>query len=274
MGQENKLLTPFSLSALEKLADIIAAHHTGSGITELFRKAGFPEIRHDGSTKRWFVKRALEQIHQQPYGPYNVLKVVEALCNPEEFIGAPQIQEQLLEKVNQILGFYALSVGADGKVRRTSGAETVLTVRQAEGRRFDERGFHSEIRKHARQLFCEGHYFHAVLECCKALEKYVREKSGIDKHGADLMGAALNLTHGPLKVNTQRTESERNQQEGVMHLCIGLMRAIRNPASHEPALDWVITREDALDLLSLISYLFRQIDRAVCFKLGTEGERG
>lgn len=266
-SDENKTLKLFSLSALEKLADIVADYHTGSGITELFRKAGFPEIRHDGSTKRWFVYQALQQVHQQHYGPYNVLKVIEALCNPEEFIGKPQVQQQVLEKVNEILRFYDLFVGEDGKVRRSSETETALTTRLLEGRRFDERGFHPEIRKHARQLFLEGYYFHAVLECCKALEKFVREKSGINKHGAELMSAALNLNNGPLKLNSQRTESERNEQEGVMHLCIGLMRAIRNPASHEPALDWTITREDALDLLSLISYLFRQIEQAVYFRI-------
>jgi len=125
-----------------------------------------------------------------------------------------------LEKVNEVLRFYGLFVGEDGKVRRASEGETVLTTRLVEGRRFDERGFHPEIRKHARQLFLEGHYFHAVLECCKALEKFVREKSRIDKHGADLMDAVLNLNNGPLKVNSQRTESKCNEQEGVMHLCI------------------------------------------------------
>lgn len=265
-SKENKPLNPFSLSALQKLAIIIGDYRTGSEITELFRKAGFPEIRHDRSTKWRFVYHALELIQQQPYGPYNVLKVVEALCNPEEFIGKPEEQQQILGKVNEILRFYNLFVGEDGKVRRTSETETVLTSRLLEGRRFDERGFHPEVRKHARQLFLEGYYFHAVLECCKALEKLVREKSGINKHGADLMSSALNPNNGPLKLNSQRTESERNEQEGVMHLCIGLMRAIRNPASHEPALDWHITREDALDLLSLISYLFHQIDRAVYFR--------
>ncbi len=83
-------------------------------------------------------------------------------------------------------------------------------------------------------------------------------------HGSDLMSAALSLK-GSLKLNTQRTETERNEQEGVMHLCMGLMRAIRNPESHEPELDWPIEREDALDILSLISFLSRQIDGAIFY---------
>ena len=79
------------------------------------------------------------------------------------------------------------------------------------------------------------------------------------------MGAALSLK-GPLKINTQCTETERNEQEGIMHLCIGLMRAIRNPEAHEPELNWSITQEDDLNILSLISFLWRKIDGAVIWR--------
>ena len=78
------------------------------------------------------------------------------------------------------------------------------------------------------------------------------------------MGAALSL-RGPLKINTQRSETEQNEQEGVMHLCMGLMRAIRNPEAHEPELDWTITQEDALNILSLVSFLWQKIDTAKYF---------
>ncbi len=46
-----------------------------------------------------------------------------------------------------------------------------------------------------------------------------------------------------------------------MHLCMGLMIGIRNPIEHEPQLDFEIQRHDALDILSFISYLYRQIDK-------------
>lgn len=55
-----KQIEPFSLSALERIAKIIIGdRYTSSEITELFRKAGFPHIRHDGSTKWRFVYAAL-----------------------------------------------------------------------------------------------------------------------------------------------------------------------------------------------------------------------
>lgn len=38
----------------------------------------------------------------------------------------------------------------------------------------------------------------------------------------------------PLKINNQRTEEELNEQEYIMHLCMELMRAIRNQEVQEP----------------------------------------
>ena len=40
------------------------------------------------------------------------------------------------------------------------------------------------------------------------------------------------------------------------------MSAIRNPTAHEPALHWPISEQDAADILSLVSFLLRQYDKA------------
>jgi uncharacterized protein (TIGR02391 family) len=264
---DERRIDPFSLSALEHLAQIIGDRYTGTEITSFFRKAGFPELRHDGTTKWRFVYRALEEIQGRPHGPYQVARVIEQLCDPQEYFGNAEGHKQIVSSVNEILAFYGFAVDTKtGKVLVTGKTDAALRSRESEEAKFfDSRGFHPEVRKHARLLFLEGHYFHAVFECCKAFDKYVHEKSRIDKHGSELMGAALSLK-GVLKLNTQQTETERSEQEGLMHLCMGFMRAIRNPESHEPELDWPITREDALDILSLISYLYRQIDKTVFYR--------
>ncbi len=261
------MIEPFSLSALERLAKILGELYTGSEITGFFRKAGFPEIRHDGSTKWRFVYNALEQLQTGAYGPYNVAKVIEQLCDPEEYFGSGEAHREVMAEVNEIVGFYGLSVDErKGKIFKVERKEAALRSRESEdARAFDARDLHPDIRKHAHLLFLEGRHFHAVFECCKAFDKYMREKSRIPKHGSELMSGALSLS-GPLKLNAQQSESERNEQEGVMHLCMGLMRAIRNPESHEPERDWPITKEDALDILSLISFLYRRIDEAIVYE--------
>jgi uncharacterized protein (TIGR02391 family) len=130
-------------------------------------------------------------------------------------------------------------------------------------RRFDARGFHAEIVQHCRTLFGQGHFFHAVFEAAKVYNKAVRDKAQSTKDGADLMLAVWDADGGVLKVTACKTDTDKNVQDGIKFLSAGLMRAIRNPTAHEPALHWPITEQDAVDILSFISFLFRQFDRAV-----------
>lgn len=128
---------------------------------------------------------------------------------------------------------------------------------------FAGRGFHAEVQRHARRLFLQRNYFHAVFEAAKAYNKAVREKAKSSKDGQPLMLEVWGCERGVLKITPCMTETDRNVQDGVKFLSAGLMSAIRNPTSHEPAVDWPIGAEDCLDILSFISFLYRRLDAAV-----------
>ena len=68
---------------------------------------------------------------------------------------------------------------------------------------------------------------------------------------------------GVLKITLSLSETDKNFQDGVKFLSAGLMAAVRNPTAHEPALDWPIDEQDASDILSLVSFLLRQHDKAI-----------
>ncbi|NMB97459.1 MAG: TIGR02391 family protein [Clostridiaceae bacterium] len=264
----------FTSSALEQISKIIGDRYTGSEITSFFEKCGFPEYVHDGATKWRFVKRVLHQIQNSTYGSYNIVKIIKILCSPEEFYTNAELHRDIINSVNEVIEFYGLRINTDGTITYLREKRSKPSEKDSEDAKlFASRTLHHEIVKHSKVLFVEGNYFHAVFESCKAFDKYVKEKSCIDKHGTDLMSAALSLK-GPLKLNKQITETEKNEQEGLMHLCMGLMRAIRNPESHEPKLDWNINREDALDILSLISFLYRRIDKTIYFDMTSTNSRG
>lgn len=128
---------------------------------------------------------------------------------------------------------------------------------------FAAREFHPEVIKHARKLFTQANYFHAVFEVAKAYNKLVREKAKSEANGRPLMLAVWGCEKGVLKITPCESETDRNVQDGIRFLSAGLMQAIRNPTAHEPAVDWPISREDCLDVLSFISFLFRKLDEAV-----------
>lgn len=131
---------------------------------------------------------------------------------------------------------------------------------------FLSRGFHPIVIEHCRSLFAQGNYFHAVFEACKAYNKLVHKKARSSLDGEALMLGVWGCERGVLKVTACETETDRNVQDGVKFLSAGLMRAMRNPTAHEPALDWPIDRQDCLDMLSFISFLFRKLDQAIYHK--------
>jgi uncharacterized protein (TIGR02391 family) len=269
MSQE---LGPFSPEALERLAQIIGENYTGSQITSVFSRSGYPEIVHDGGTKWRFVVEALEQLQRRGSNrPQHVIKVLQTICSPQGWIEQRPKYESFLSAINQVLEFYGLQVRDDGTFHtQRERASTVRHTKGADERAFDDRGFHPMVIKHGKSHFSRGAFFHAVFEVCKAFDAEVKTKSGFDEHGQSLMGKALSLS-GPLKINSQRSQSERDEQDGIKFLCMGLMNAVRNPQAHEPELSWPMSKDDALDVLALTSFLFRKIESATFFDSSSIG---
>lgn len=61
-----------------------------------------------------------------------------------------------------------------------------------------------------------------------------------------------------IRLNSLETQTDKDQQEGFMHLFMGAMQGIRNPKAHEN-----ISQNDpyiTLELLGLASLLIRAID--------------
>jgi len=131
---------------------------------------------------------------------------------------------------------------------------------------FIARNFHSEINRHCRKLFLQGNYFHSVFEACKAYNASVKQKAQSPKDGTPLMLDVWGCEKGVLKITRCETQTDKDLQDGIKFLSAGLMQAIRNPTAHEPAILWPISKLDCLDILGLISFLFRQLDNSVYFK--------
>lgn len=130
---------------------------------------------------------------------------------------------------------------------------------------FLTRGFHEEVIAHSKILFLQGNYFHALFEAIKAYHKAVKVKSKSEKDGRALM-LEIWGDKGVLKLTTGSSVSENDFQNGIGFLSGGLMSAMRNPIAHEPATHWPIDKTDCLDILGLVSFLFRKLDSSVYYK--------
>jgi uncharacterized protein (TIGR02391 family) len=125
---------------------------------------------------------------------------------------------------------------------------------------------HPEVYKHAKGSFQFEKYAHTALEVCKAYDKAVQAKTGISKFGRSLMQEAWSWNAANLRATTGTTDSDERFHDGLKLLSEGVTAGIRNITAHEPVLDWPIKKEDCIDILHLLSFLYRQLDKSVNIK--------
>jgi uncharacterized protein (TIGR02391 family) len=124
---------------------------------------------------------------------------------------------------------------------------------------FGDLNLHPEIEQECSKLFGDGHYAQAVETACKVLDMLVQKRCmRIDLSGTSLMRTAFSSKTPILKFNDQQNESEKSEQEGMMHLYEGAMLALRNPRAHGITQDHP---ERAIEYLSFISMLANSLNR-------------
>jgi uncharacterized protein (TIGR02391 family) len=110
-----------------------------------------------------------------------------------------------------------------------------------------------------RAAYESSNYSGAIIEATYYLSDLIRNKSGLDSDGAQLVNDAFAGVSPIIRVNTLHTQSDRDEQKGVHLLLLGFYTAIRNPRSHEKRSDTV---ETADALISFVNYLTGLIDKA------------
>ena len=118
---------------------------------------------------------------------------------------------------------------------------------------------HSRVRAVSSQLFKDGHYRQAIFNACLALNEAVQQRSGrADLDGNKLMQLIFSKDNPVL-----RFTGHPDEQQGFMWLFTGMWMAIRNPRAHHLGEAEDLDANEALELLALVSALFRSLDRAV-----------
>ena len=116
-----------------------------------------------------------------------------------------------------------------------------------------------KLRELCRDLFTAGHYTLAVEQAFKYVNNMVKEKSGVtEKDGTDLMFNVFSDKSPVLMLNSLQSLSDKNEQEGYMHIYAGVMKGIRNPRAHQH--ETLDSSQDALERISLANHLVRILD--------------
>lgn len=169
-------------------------------------------------------------------------------------------------KVNEVLMLHGVEINEKGQFITITKAETVSEV-QRRTKDLQQRLYgynaHSYVLKCCREELLQENYFHAVLEAAKSLLDRLRELTCLTEDGTALVDKALSVKNPMVAMNTLRTESERNQQNGLREMINGVIHMVRNVTAHELKIRWDINEKDAVEILSLISTLHKYLDNCV-----------
>jgi uncharacterized protein (TIGR02391 family) len=254
----------FNENQLRKLSEIVVAAYTHRGLSELLSQCGITEA---GGGPRWErTLLALTSRQEADRCGSNVGAFIQAVMDPVRFVGSRERFDELRIALNKVLVFSAMALGEDGKLRAVSPARTLSEAEERAGRLRHEltrRRVHPDVLNFCRAELLQDDYFHAVLEATKSVAQKIRDKTGLGSDGADLVQEAFAGNKPLLAINSLQTDTEKSEQKGFANLMIGTFGTFRNVTAHAPKIHWKIEEQDALDLLSLVSYLHRRLDGAV-----------
>jgi uncharacterized protein (TIGR02391 family) len=172
---------------------------------------------------------------------------------------------QLAISVGQRIGSDLAGLGVAGKPAPASLAEAADAESPEPGDKllaeYDRRMIRNpELRAATRSRFQSGHYADAVEAGVKALNEYIRSRTGRTEDGDGLMTLAFSPARPLLRINKLRSKADESAQRGHMQLCQGVVAAWRNPRAH------ALTDDDpvrCLMMLETISDLIETTNQAV-----------
>lgn len=259
----------FSENELEQLSKALADCTTGSEISGLLRDAGLVDIQNESSTSltKWRrIDAALRNLHNRDRSPNGILAFTKRVLSPARFVSkAPQEHTAMLTAVNTVLALKGVQVRDDGELIHTSKSTTVADAQRRADRLRSEltrRTVHTEVLRFCRTELMDKDYFHAVLEASKSLAEKIRTLTGLSLDGSELVDKALSMQKPLLVWNAMKSPSERAVHTGVGNMLKGIFSYYRNPTAHDPRILKPVSEDDALEALTLISFLHRRLDEA------------
>ena len=194
-----------------------------------------------------------------------IMEFIRQAMKPERFVKCPERFESMRANVNRALAFSGLAVSVDGRISSVDRASSISEAqRRADELRADlnTRGVHPDVLRFCKAELLADDYFHAVLESAKSVAEKLRSKSGLTDDGAKLVDSTLCGSAPRLAINDLVTESQRSEQSGFANLVKGVFGMFRNPTAHEARIHWSMNKEDAEDILSIVSLIHRRLDSA------------
>ena len=256
-----KTFTQDQLEAISGALGASANGLTNPEIEFLIRSASM--VDPGKMTKRHRIYNACVESQNSKRNRTHVLEFIRLAMSPARYSQEPHRFEPMRAALNQALAFAGLVVDEAGALK---SADVVTTLPEAQRRArelradLEGRGAHADVLIFCRAELLANDYFHAVQEAVKSVADKMRNKTGLSDDGGILVDRVLGGDLPLLAINPRRTVSEKSEQSGFANLVKGAFGMFRNPTAHEARIHWPMTKEDAEDLLTIVSLIHRRLD--------------
>ena len=265
----------FKLSTLEVLANIIGETTTGLTNAEIDRfllNAQIEDAKQPGEmlAKRNRLYNAFIMEQNKHHCSNNIVAFLRLFLDPARYVDNPPLFESRRNAVNKQLSFEGLEIDETGKAvllaEKASRLQDIDLRVKGLKNQLEKRNAHPSIIAYCRAELLTDNYFHAVMEANKGLFQRIRDMSGVRTDGNALIEQVFSL-NPILIINSYQSRSEKDEHIGFCNLLKGLCSMFRNPLAHEPKVEWPISEQDALEILGIISYCHRRLDKAQQIRL-------
>ncbi len=195
-----------------------------------------------------------------------ILKFIQTTLHPSRYLQKKEEFESHRSDLNQILSFIGLELGADSKFRPVDKSNTISDAEKRATSLFSkltDRKVHKDILTFCKAELLVDNYFHAVFESTKSVADKIRELSGLNSDGSELVESVFSIKNPILIINNLTTETEKSEHKGFANLLKGFFGMFRNTTAHSPKIKWEIDENDALDILSIASLCHRKLDNSI-----------
>ncbi|HVT84285.1 MAG TPA: TIGR02391 family protein [Chitinophagaceae bacterium] len=259
------IIAPFYLEGICKVIADTTSGLTGTEIGKILADCGIKDV--DPLITKWKrLYNAFVEIQNRQKCSNAVLNFLHQAMHPSRYIGKNAIFQSRRHDLNKQLSFIGTEITERGTFREV---EKTTTISEAEERashfkyKLTNRIVHEEIFKYCNSELLVENYFHSVFEAVKSVADRIRNMTGYQADGNVLIDAVFSTSNPQIRINQLRNDTERSEHLGLANMIKGLFGIIRNPTAHEPKIKFVIEEEEALDLMTTVSYIHKRLDKAL-----------
>ena len=253
---------------LEPICQVIASTNdglTGTEIGKILADCGI--IDSDPTMTKW--KRLYNAfVHSQNAHQCSnqVLKFLSTAMQPSRYLGNNQLYQYRLNELNKTLSFIGLELSDQAKYRVVNKSTTLSEAQQRASHfkyKLEMRNAHQIIFKYCDEELLNENYFHSVFEGVKSVADRIRTMTGLYADGNALVDVAFSTNNPMIRINLLQSDTHRSEHIGLSNLIKGLFGLIRNPTAHTPKIKFIIEEEEALDIMTTVSYIHKLLDKAI-----------